>query len=237
MGMTNPASERPHSEQFLTDVRDLWWNRDFLALVATRLDLSGVRSVVDVGSGLGHWARTLARVLPKGAHVVGVEREPTWVARAAASGTAPEGVTLTFQQGTAEALPFDDASVDLVTCQTLLIHVKDPRAVLAEMARVLKPGGWLVAAEPNNLAGGMISCAHPGADVDDLVASFRLLALCERGKRALGLGDNSLGETLPALLDHALWDDVRTWLNDKTRMARAPYDAEARAFFADERRQ
>jgi SAM-dependent methyltransferase len=51
--------------------------------------------------------------------------------------------------GTAEALPADDASVDVVLCTMVLEHVVDPRKVLAEARRVVKPGGRLVLTVPS----------------------------------------------------------------------------------------
>ncbi|MCZ6832114.1 MAG: class I SAM-dependent methyltransferase, partial [Acidobacteria bacterium] len=50
-----------------------------------------------------------------------------------------------------ESLPLADASCDVVTCCSVLEHVQDPHAVLAEVARVLKPGGWLHLGVPNAL--------------------------------------------------------------------------------------
>jgi SAM-dependent methyltransferase len=55
--------------------RDLWWNQDFLELMAVRWRLSDVRSVLDVGCGAGHWGQMLATVLPKDARIVGVDHE------------------------------------------------------------------------------------------------------------------------------------------------------------------
>jgi SAM-dependent methyltransferase len=232
-----PTDPRPHSAQFLTDARDLWWNEDYLHLIAARLGLARVRRALDVGSGLGHWTRTLARVLPAGVRITGVEREPAWVVGAQRGPPVP-GATLTFIEGIADALPFPAASFDLVTCQTLLIHVADPQAVLAEMARVLVPGGQLLVAEPNNLAALVGLCAaSPDFDIDDAVAAFRLEATCEKGKHRLGLGYNSLGEGLLGLLDDALWHDVHVWLNDRAPAVRPPYTAAMKIGLDDERRQ
>ena len=226
----------PHSTQFLTDVRDLWWTTEQLQRAADVLGLAGVHDVVDVGCGLGHWGRALCRVLPAGAHVIGVDREQEWV-RAAQNTPSAAGVTFSFVLGDASALPLPSASADLVTCQTLLIHVADPRAVLREMHRVLRPGGRLLLAEPNNIGGVVSVHASPDADVELLCAAFRLEVTCERGKAALGLGYNSIGERVPSLLDPALWRDLQGWLCERAWMPRPPYSAAVKTMFADEKRQ
>ncbi len=61
----------------------------------------------------------------------------------AIAGKAPraEGLTVDIQDGTAEALPFADASFDCVVCTFTLCSVASPAAALAEARRVLKPGG------------------------------------------------------------------------------------------------
>ncbi len=109
--------------------------------------------MLDVGCGVGHWGVLLASVMSGDVRVTGVEREPSWVeqarARAAALGLAGR---FSYQQGEAERLPFPDDSFDLTTCQTVLIHLPDPAAAIAEMRRVTRPGGLVVVAEPNNLS-------------------------------------------------------------------------------------
>lgn len=204
----------------MSEGRDLWWNEDFLALIAARVELSRALRVLDCGAGQGHWTRTIARHLPKGAEVIGLERQAEWVARAATTaGTTGGGVTLSFQQGDVNALPFDANTFDVVTCQTLLIHLRDPRAVVREMVRVLRPGGRLLLCEPNNLAEGIARLAvTPDFDLEGAVAWLRLEAICEKGKHALGLGYNSLGEGMVSLFDPALLDDVRVWNNDKCQV-------------------
>jgi SAM-dependent methyltransferase len=53
-----------------------------------------------------------------------------------------------LRQGDVRTLPYDDASFDVVTCQGVLHHLADMRPCLAEIARVLRPGGALYLAEP-----------------------------------------------------------------------------------------
>jgi SAM-dependent methyltransferase len=239
---TNDApTDAPHSALYMSDGRDLWWNEDFLALIATRVNLAAAQRVLDCGAGQGHWTRTIARLLPRGAEVIGLEREPEWVARASQGpATVGDGVSLRFQQGDVTALPFEAASFDVVTCQTLLIHLADPRNVVREMVRVLRPGGLLLVCEPNNLAEGIARLAvSPSFDLEGAVAWFRLEALCEKGKHALGLGYNSLGEGVVSLFDPALLDNVRVWNNDKCQVYLPQEGGAARALrqeIIDERR-
>jgi SAM-dependent methyltransferase len=140
--MTGPRTDELEQTAYFGDLRDYWWNLDHLELCAKRLGLDAVRSVLDVGAGVGHWGRLLGHVLPPDATVVGIDREPRWIEEATRRAVeAGVGDRYSYQQTSAEALPFEDASFDLVTCQTVLIHVADPRKVIREMVRVTKPGG------------------------------------------------------------------------------------------------
>ncbi|GJE98533.1 S-adenosyl-L-methionine-dependent methyltransferase [Phanerochaete sordida] len=99
-------------------------------------------TILDVGCGPGSITIDLARRVPQG-RVTGVDTEsarPTLdKARAQAE---REGVkNVDFRVGDALALPFADASFDVVHAHQVLIHVTDPLRMLAEMRRVAKPGG------------------------------------------------------------------------------------------------
>ena len=211
--------EKPHSAEYFGEQRDFWWNADFMALMAERWKLSEARSVLDAGCGIGHWGRVLAPFLSEDAALVGVDREPEWVEKAAEIAKAKGLSRFSYRQGDVNSLPFGDAQFDLVTCQTLLIHVPDPRATLREFARVLKPGGLLALSEPNNLAGSLVRDSENfDGDIDALTAAVRLQALCERGKAALGLGNNSVGDLLPGLLHETGLKDIQIYLSDKATL-------------------
>ncbi len=212
---------------FRGEWRDLFWNRDFLELMAQRWGLEGVGEALDVGCGAGHWGRTMLSWLPAHATMVGVDREAKFLElareQALAKGLAPR---LSFVEGTVEALPFADDRFDLVTCQMVLIHVADAEVALREMIRVTRPGGLVVVAEPDNRAGNLaLLNGQPGL-LDDEIASLVLLQLvCERGKQELGEGNGSIGGLLPGLLRAAGLRELRAHTNDRCIDLAPPYQA------------
>jgi ubiquinone/menaquinone biosynthesis C-methylase UbiE len=89
------------------------------------------------GTGLG-----MARYVERGYAVVGVDVAPAMIEQARRTIPLREG--LEFAIGRAEALPFADASFDLVSCAQAF-HWFEPHAAFAQCARVLRPGGALAA--------------------------------------------------------------------------------------------
>jgi SAM-dependent methyltransferase len=232
--MSEPALPPPQTADdygwlagFEGDWRDTWWSADFLDLVARRLRFGEVRAVVDVGCGVGHWGATLLPRLHPEATLTGVDREAEFVARAVARAEAQGiGARASYRQGLAEALPLPDASADLITCQTVLMHLADPAKALAEMCRVLRPGGLLLAVEPNNFAERAISLtAAPGLARADRLALLALEAICQDGKRATGHGDSSVGERLPGLLLEAGLTQIAACQSEKCATLVPPYEA------------
>ncbi|MCK7593815.1 bifunctional 2-polyprenyl-6-hydroxyphenol methylase/3-demethylubiquinol 3-O-methyltransferase UbiG [Pseudomarimonas salicorniae] len=110
-----------------------------LRYVAERCALRG-RRVLDVGCGGGLLSEALAR---EGAEVVGIDLAPELI-EVARLHLLESGVQVDYRQITAEALAEQEpASFDAITCMEMLEHVPDPGAVIAAMARLLKPGGQL----------------------------------------------------------------------------------------------
>ena len=110
---------------------------------ARLVDRAGVAEgdrVLDVACGTGVVSRhAAARVGDEGA-VTGLDRNEGMleVAASAAAGTRPD---VEWRRGDATDLPFADGSFDVVCCQQALQFLEDPPAALAEMRRVLAPGG------------------------------------------------------------------------------------------------
>jgi SAM-dependent methyltransferase len=95
-------------------------------------------AVLDVACGPGNTTRRLLPHLGPKARVVGVDTAATMLERAVADTDDPR---VEYVRADAARLPFDDGSFDAVTCHGALYLVDDAEAVIAEMARVLAPGG------------------------------------------------------------------------------------------------
>lgn len=215
----------PHSAEYFGDQRDHWWDGDFVSRLLASWNLNHSRNVLDVGCGVGHWGRVLLPHLPSDVSLIGFDREPQWVAKAAAIAAA-RGLDrrARYVQGDANHIPFPDGQFDLVTCQTVLIHVPDAKAAIREMIRVLKPGGRVLVAEPNNLANAQaVGSPRFHEPIDQRLAMTRFQLTCERGKEALGEGNNSIGELVPGFFAQLGLTDVKVSLSNRASPLIPPY--------------
>lgn len=122
---------------------DIRWVRTLRAMVPGRLswfdrkiDWAGKR-VLDLGCAGGFMAEALAE---RGAQVTGLDPAERAIA-AARDHAAGAGHDIRYDVGVGEAMGYADASFDAVVCVDVLEHVEDLARVLAEVARVLTPGG------------------------------------------------------------------------------------------------
>lgn len=112
--------------------------------------------VLDVATGTGMVATALVRRY--GCSVVGLDQSPEMLSGAQAKLDADPrlGAGIRLVRGQAESLPFDQGEFDHLTFTYLLRYVDDPGATLAELARVVRPGGRVASLEfmlpPNPLA-------------------------------------------------------------------------------------
>jgi 2-polyprenyl-6-hydroxyphenyl methylase/3-demethylubiquinone-9 3-methyltransferase len=100
------------------------------------LDLAGKRAL-DVGCGGGYLAEEFAKA---GCAVTGIDPSGPTI-RQAEEHACEAGLHITWRIAPGEAIPFDDNEFDIVYCCDVLEHVNDLDRVIAESARVLKPGG------------------------------------------------------------------------------------------------
>lgn len=103
--------------------------------------------VVDCGSGAGADALIAARLVGPTGRVIGVDITPEMVERARANAREAGATNVEFRAGLLEALPVDAGWADVVISNGVLNLVPDKAAALAEMHRVLRPGGRLQIAD------------------------------------------------------------------------------------------
>jgi arsenite methyltransferase len=106
--------------------------------------------VVDVGSGAGFDSFVAAAQVGPAGRVVGVDMTPEMLEKSRATAAALDVSHVEFRSGLAEALPVDDGWADAVISNGVINLCADKRAVLTEIRRVLKPGGWLQFADIAN---------------------------------------------------------------------------------------
>lgn len=162
---------------------------------------------MEVGCGTGAVLAGLSR-LP-GLSSFGIDIDGARLA--AVPATAPFALPV---QADAHSLPFHEAAFDIVYCHFLLLWVSDPARALAEMARVTRPGGWVIAfAEPDY--GGRLD--YP--DVLAQVGQLQEQALHEQG------ADPRLGRRLGALFAHTQLENITVGvLGGQWRLGSGPDD-------------
>jgi ubiquinone/menaquinone biosynthesis C-methylase UbiE len=109
--------------------------RQLAARIAAMAPAGG--SVLEIAPGPGFLSIELAK---RGLQVRAVDISKTFV-EIARHNAAVDGVKVCFQWGNAAALPVDDASVDFVVCRAAFKNFTEPVKAMAEMRRVLRPGG------------------------------------------------------------------------------------------------
>ena len=214
-----PTRPRNDTLQYV-DLRDEWWKpRGAFAMLhwiaAARAKHVPVathpRSVlVDIGCGAGVLAPHVSAL---GHRHIGIDVVEASLVQARERGVAPVA-------GDATRLPLRSESADVVVAGEVLEHVTDPEALVAEVLRVLKPGGTLVMDTIADTWWGRLTAITVGERIpagppprlhDGALFSDRdaLVRSCERGCVTL-----TLAGLKPAALDYVMWlmrrrDDVR----------------------------
>ncbi|MCP4399088.1 MAG: 3-demethylubiquinone-9 3-O-methyltransferase [bacterium] len=94
-------------------------------------------NVLDIGCGGGFTCEVIAK---KGAAVSGIDRSDVSIETAMIHAKESD-LRIDYRGGSAENLPYEDDRFDVITCVDALEHVEDVAKVIAEVGRVLKPGG------------------------------------------------------------------------------------------------
>lgn len=154
---------------------------------------------LDAACGTGRFAEFLSRC---GHQVIGVDSSPDMLAYALRR--VPEGE---FHAAELDRLPLPDDSVDVIVCALALVHVPRLQPVLAEFARVLRPGGDLVISDVHHelVTRGSVMKARSPAGEPCIVATYRHeLGDYLRAALSLGLQVRRCEEPRPARPDGPL---------------------------------
>jgi SAM-dependent methyltransferase len=168
---------------------------------AAYLDLLGVKAgdrVLDVGCGSGVVTRDIARRVGPAGRADGIDPSPQllMVARELAEG-AGLGGRVEFREGSALSLPFPDGAFDVAVAVTVLSHTPGGESAIAEMARVVRPGGRVGVFD---LDTDMTSVTHP-----DRALTRRIVAAASDATAV----DGWLARRMPLLFTSAGLEDVR----------------------------
>lgn len=127
--------------------------------------------VLDLGCGLGGITQGLAeRVLP--GRVTAIDRDPQIIAQASRLAEGRELTNARFTTAEADRLPFAEASFDLVFAHAVFEHLDRPLAVLAEIRRVLRPGGTIALA---SVDWDGLTLRNATAGAEEAIAAYRAL--------------------------------------------------------------
>jgi SAM-dependent methyltransferase len=163
-----PSATRTRTLDALTSatlkhVRDEWWDDAFTGFLVERLRPRAGNRILDVGCGTGTAELRLSRLRVSQVTLVGVDQfaERTAIAERTADG---HNLRASFAAADARHLPFPDGTFDSTFCVAVLQHIGDVSEALREFVRVTRPGGRIVAVEPDNSARYWYSSAPQGME-------------------------------------------------------------------------
>jgi ubiquinone/menaquinone biosynthesis C-methylase UbiE len=153
----------------LKHLRERWWDADFTEFLRETLEPRPGDRILDVGCGVGTGEVRLGRLGISQLRLVGDDRVFDRVRKALEAARA-HNVRAGFTTADARHLPFVDHAFDSTYCVAMLQHVTDVPSAVRELARVTKPGGRVLAVEPDNAARYWFSSADAGAKVFELAS-------------------------------------------------------------------
>jgi SAM-dependent methyltransferase len=160
--------------------------------------LDAASRLLDCGCGPGSISCDFAKIVVSGS-VEGIDREQSQIDLARARAAAQGLTNVTFSVGSIYDLPFPDSSFNVVFAHAIFEHISSPEKALAEMLRVLEPGGLVAIRSPD--WGGFIA----GPEILGLQAAIDSYAALQIANG----GDTHIGRKLPRLLRTSGFDTVR----------------------------
>jgi ubiquinone/menaquinone biosynthesis C-methylase UbiE len=121
-------------------MRLTYYDERVIETLADAIAVDDTQTVLDVGTGTGF----IAAGLSSRAHrVIAIDNSPAMLEVARANLAHLDIDNVEVDEGDLTQLPLDDGSVDAAVANMVLHHAEDPAGMLAEMTRVVRPGGWV----------------------------------------------------------------------------------------------
>jgi SAM-dependent methyltransferase len=178
----------------LKHVRERWWNDAFGEFLEQALRPKPGKRILDVGCGTGTAEISLARLQVSQIRLFGVDLLHDRV-REARDRVRGINARAGFSVADGAHLPFVDGAFDCTFCVAVLQHLRDVPAALTEFARVTRPGGRIIAVEPDNAARYWFSSVPSGMEAFELGRRFFAALAVARGEAPPA----AIGPALPGL--------------------------------------
>lgn len=221
----------------LKHLREHWWNDAFAAFLEETLRPRPGNTILDVGCGTGTAEISLARLRVSQLKLVGVDLVTARL-REATETTRGMNARVLYAGADACHLPFPDGTFDSTFCVAVLQHIRDLGRAVSELARVTRPGGRVLAVEPDNAARYWHSSVESGMHAADLGRRFFAGLAAARGESP----PSAVGPAIPGTFGahgieptdvhlfpvsvahlgappHALWESRRAAVGEAIRKA------------------
>ncbi len=206
----------------LSLTRRHYHNDDYLRfLVDSVWKLHGPRSLVDFGCGSGYLGLKLLPLLPVGSTYTGIDSSPRLLAQARSTFAGAPWAT-EFVLADIRDVPLPDSSFDVAVSHSSLMHLSRPTQGVAEMVRLTRSGGLVIACESN--WNGFNAMNHV-AELDELaIKDLGFLQRLFARDREIDGRDGNLGVKMPVLLHKAGLIEVDARVTDAVRCCLPPLD-------------
>jgi ubiquinone/menaquinone biosynthesis C-methylase UbiE len=179
-------------------LRERWWNPEFSEFLSETLRPRPGTRILDVGCGEGTAELSLGRLQISQVDLFAIDRRLERVLQAKRTAAA-HNIRVKAAAADACHLPFRSDVFDSTFCVAVLQHVREVDVAIGELARVTKPGGHIVAVEPDNAARYWFSSLESGRKAFELGSTFFAAVLAARGDAT----DPSVGPKLTSFFAKA----------------------------------
>jgi SAM-dependent methyltransferase len=211
----------------LKHLRDRWWDDIFTGFMKDTVQPRAGQRILDVGCGTGTAEVKLSRLRISQMKIVAVDLLTERVREARVMAQS-HNMRASFAAADACALPFGDGVFDSAFCVAVLQHIRDVSRAVQELARVTRPGGRVVAVEPDNAGRYFFSSSDAGRRAYEAAGHFFATLAQARGDTT----DPAVGPKLPGLFHQSGIEPLRVHLFP---VSRAQLGAPAEAVWQERR--